>query len=95
MKNKIEYIYSSTNAIFNYLKDNDIDKLISKLKELENHSNDVLMFRFGNNNSILYSIKEIEKDLSLPNSHNNKILLLESFDIVTKDINPENEIKVY
>lgn len=103
MKNRIEYVYSCTNAMFRFLHDNDLDVLLEDLKRIEAHAVDKygndegesMWFRFFKGDTLATDIRNIENDLSLPEGHSNYKLLVERFDMVTKDINPENELRVY
>ena len=101
MKNQIQYVYSCTDAIFNYLKDGDLDKLLTRLRKVENHAketlkgdNKELWFKFGEDDTLVTTIAEIEIMLS-SNYKANKEFLIEQFERVTKDIHPENELLAY
>lgn len=106
MKNLGQYSYISINAFLKFLR-NEIGKdlLIIELKKCENHYRDInnisisdprkLWFRFGKHDTIVTTIKDIERDLSLPTNHNNYKFMIEKFEIVTSDTNPNNEIRIY
>lgn len=73
MKNQIEYVYSCTNSIFEYLKSNNknikgnVDLLIVSLRKYENmcreNKNSDKSFHFNLNNHT-YTIENIEKILN-------------------------------
>lgn len=103
MKNLIEYNYSCTNAMFNFLKDNDLDALLEDLKRIEgivsrnqiSSANEAsLWFRFGSDDTLSTTIRNIEVDLA-SSSNNDHKYMIENFEMVTKDINHENELRVY
>jgi hypothetical protein len=89
--------YSFYQMFFDFLKDRDEEKLFKRLDRIEkiakDDGNDFLTIRFGETPS-LYTIREIKKDVQLPDSHPNKKLLLELMETV-KEIDPKYEIKVY
>lgn len=99
MKNRIEYVYSCTNAMFNYLKDNNTSKMLVELNKVRNHliSEDgydikkELKFQFGSDKALVSFHNIIEATVD-KDKHE---VLLELFDRVTKDINPDNELKVF
>lgn len=98
MKHLIQYRYSCTNAIFNFLKDGDIEKLIADLKRIETHAEEnvggedaSLWFKFTDDDTQATDIGNIENDLQLPVSHNNRKLLIENFEGVIND----HEIRVF
>jgi hypothetical protein len=103
MKHLSIYTYSCTNAIFEFLKDLDSKKLISKLRNIELHAKDsisnsdekTLWFKFGNDDTLSTDIKDIEFELLLPSSHENNKRLINLFEMVTKDIEPSHEIRVF
>ncbi len=101
-KNLIQYRYSCTNAIFNFLKDGDIEKLIADLKRIETHASEnvvgksvsedaSLWFKFSDDDTLATDIGNIETDLQLPVSHSNRKLLIEKFEGVIND----HEIQVF
>lgn len=106
MTNHSELMYSCTNAIFRYLKDFDLDRLISSLHESENYliekyiENDSydsdmnMWFKFGTHDTLVTTISTIKNMLSLPIDHPNHKLMLDNFRLVV-GINPEDEIKIY
>ena len=103
MKKANSYSYSFSNMFFDFLKDKDVETLFSELdrvnKIVKNFEDTepfpTIMLRFGENSTILYTIAEIKTDISLPENHPNKKLLLELMQLVTEDINPEKELQVY
>jgi len=101
-KNLIEYVYTATNRIFIFLKDGNQEKLIKTLTELENYVrayNSIpdakLSFKFGEDDTLITTINDINTDLSLPKKSKNREFLIERFELICKDINPKNEIKVF
>lgn len=103
MKKANSYVYSFSNMFFNYLKDKDIEKLFNELDRINNfvkfhehkYPSPVIILRFGEKSPILYTIAEIKTDISLPEDHPNKSLLLELMQFVTEDIEPSKELQVY
>jgi len=98
-----KYTYSCTNAIHDYLKTKNLNELVVALSKAEVHArNDkgfgadgILWLRFGKEDSIAWSIKDIEKDLSLDEDDGTREFLEELFEYVTKDIDPEKQLRLY
>lgn len=98
--------YSCELAIFNFLKDNNKSKLIVEFDRVENlmriENGEDLEFqtdkgfsiRFGNS-SLIYTIKDIEKDLALSSREGNYKHLIDQLNSVVEDNNPDKELKVY
>ncbi len=102
MKPLIQYVYSCTNAFFNYLKNENLDALINELERIQKDADEniggkdfTLWFKFFDNDTGATDIGEIKNDLSLPAKHSNRLYMLDKFMICTKDINPKNELQVY
>ena len=102
MKNLIQYSFSCTNAMFNYLKDNDLNRLISDLKRIEYHASKTiggkdasLWFKFGSDDTLVTTIPGILTRLNLPLSHNNHQLMLENFDLVVNSMEAKKELRVF
>ena len=98
MKNLTKYLSASTNCFFNYLKDNNelnlkitLTKIENLCRKESNNINATLNFKFGKNDTLVYSINEILNDLS----NQNRNLLLENFNRISKDTNPNNELILY
>ena len=98
MKTLNKYLSPISNAFFNYLKDDNEIKLydilfkIESLCRVEYKSIDsTLGFRFGEDDTLVYTINDILNDLS----NKNREFMLENFNRVTKDTNPYNEIIIY
>jgi hypothetical protein len=100
MKSLNQYQYSCTEAMFTYLKDSDLDKLITKLNNIELHAKNTiennqdknLWFKFGDDDTLATTIESIKVDLS--NGNKNKELLIECFELVI-GIEPKNGLKVF
>jgi len=103
MKSLAQYTYSCTNTIFKFLKNNDSNKLVSKLREIELHAKDSipnsdeksLWFKFGDYDTLSTTIQEIEHTLAMPITNGNRQLLIEQFEMVTQDIEPSKELRVF
>jgi hypothetical protein len=104
MKNLIQYNYSITNAIFNFLKDGDKANFVERLKMYERHafvnrvSTDAdasMWFKFGTNDTLATTIDDIERTLELPTTHGNYKHMIEGFELVTEDLDHKKEIRVY
>lgn len=96
-----QYRFACTNAMFNYLKDGDDEKLMSSLRTVEEDAkeriggeNASLHFKFGSMDTLCTTIGDIEKDVSLPSSHPNKKYLVECFEGVI-GLEPCDELRVY
>mgnify|MGYP003657534821 CR=1 FL=1 len=93
MKKLTGYNWTAYNIFFEYLKNQDIQKLESSLFELEEKirieefpglsEGCGLWFRLFEGDSWAWTIQNILKDLSLPSSHKNKIYLLEILEELT------------
>lgn len=102
-RNLSHLVYSCSNAIFNYLKDSDVDRLIEDLSRVEeicfnedetkDETKD-LWFKFGDDDTAASTIFNVHVTLLLPPKHPNHILLLEQFNRCI-GLEPENEIRVY
>jgi len=98
-----QYKFSCTLPIFNYLKDNDVDKLINRLKEIEIHARDnysgeaediseySLWFKFFSGDTLATDIRKIENTLR-GDTIENYNHLIECFKI---SIKLSEEIEVY
>lgn len=101
IRNLIQYTYSCTNAMFNYLKDCDKGKLISELDRIEQHAKEniggkytALWFKFGEDDPLSTTIRDIDRELDLPTTNNNRKFLEEKFESIT-DLEPDKELRVY
>jgi len=103
MKNLIQYRYSCEEAMFEFLKDDDVTKLIEELKRIEQYHKGIiectddelgLWFKFGSDDTLATTIEDIEKDLNLPSNHGNHKLLIDKF-LLAIDNNPETELMIY
>jgi hypothetical protein len=103
MKNLIEHRFSCENLFFKYLKKQiTFEELISNLKDIEytiirNRINEGLpivgfnlWFKFGNDDTLVTTISDIEKDLC----NSNRELRLEEFELVI-GLDPNNELRIY
>ncbi len=102
MKNLIQYKFSCTNAMFNFLKNKDLDKLLADLNRTEKHASEnmagkdigkdaSLCFKFGDDDTLVTTIGDIAKDLSLPSKHGNHKLMIENFESIIN----ESELRVF
>ena len=105
MKNLIQYRYSCEVAMFNYLKDNDLEKLIADLSRIEsiaidksieedgyNETEDkTLWFKFFSGDTGATDISDIKRDLEGPT---NREYMLDNFKLTT-ELDPDNELQVY
>ena len=98
MKNLIQYVYSCTEAMHQYLKDTDLDKLIERLSTIETHAKAkiggkdcTLWFKFGYDDTLATDIYDIKRDLK----GINRGFTIERMQRVSKDLNPQNELKVF
>jgi hypothetical protein len=93
-------MYSCTNAIFQYLKDSDLEKLLTDLYRIEDIARKAisehgeLWFKFGLDDTLATTIENIKTDLKLPDTHPNKKLLIGQFHLVT-GIDPDDELQVF
>lgn len=100
MKNQFQYMYSCTNAIFNYLnKGEDLDTLLKDLIRIENHAHEniggedcTLWFKFGHDDTLATDIRDIRNDLM---TYRNRDLIIDKFKRVTRGINPQDELRVF
>lgn len=103
MKHLTQYTYSCTDVMFRFLNDADITKLVTKLKNIELHAKDSiadsyeksLWFKFGSDDTLSTTIQEIEHTLAMPITNQNRQLLIEQFEMVTEDIEPKKELRVF
>jgi hypothetical protein len=102
-KSRVEYIYSCTNAMFNYLKHKDVGILVEHLMEVEfdairkekEHIPQVgLYFKFGQDDPLTTTIADIRQTLKYGNQRD-KDFLIEQFEKVISVINPDDELEVY
>jgi len=101
MKNLAYYRFSCENAIFNFLKNKDkeiffadLDRIEGLMKKEFDEVDDLdkcLCLRFGESNTIIYTLSEIKKDISIP-TVNNYDFLIDQFIDVTKDFEPELQV---
>jgi hypothetical protein len=98
MKNLTQYQFDCTNAIFNFTKDNDLNKLVSKLEMIENDArveiggkNKTLWFKFGSDDTLATTINDFKSDLS----NTNKDYMIDNFKLVTANLEIKNELKVF
>lgn len=103
MKNLIQYRYSCEEAMFEYLKNRNVQNLIERLKHIEElHRKKIectddkkgMWFRFGNDDTLATTINDIERDLNLPSNSDNHELLIDRMKMVI-DLNPETELLIY
>ena len=103
MKNLIQYRYSCEEAMFEFLKNGNVQNLIERLKRIEDiHRKEIectddelgLWFKFGSDDTLATTIEDIEKDLNLPSNHGNHKLLIDKF-LLAIDNNPETELMIY
>lgn len=102
MKNLIQYSFSCTNAMFNYLKDGNLGQLISDLNRVQDHAIEniggegaSLWFKFGADDTLATTIGDIARDLQLPSSHGNHKLMIENFDLVVNNMDANKELRVF
>ena len=104
-KSLTPYVVPCTKAMFEFLKDKDLDKLLTKLKEAEEHARnngdrlydkeEGIWFRFFKGDTAATTLMNIQIDLSLAPSHPNRKLMIEKMEMVTKGINPDEELRVF
>ena len=96
-----DLVYSCSVAMYNYLKNSDLQVLLDVLIELQGrycliHSlSSNIWFRFGTDDTQCTTIGDIEKDLSLPNNHNNHKFMVERFEMVCNSMDANKELEVY
>ncbi len=97
----IKYVYSCTNAFFNYLKNENLEELIQELRRVEKHAyqetdseTSSLWFKFGKGDTGATDINNIQSGLSLPKNHRNYKYLIEQINGVI-GLAPEDELQVY
>lgn len=102
MKNLIQYSFSCTNAMFNYLKDNDLSRFVADLNRIQYHASETiggenasLWFKFGADDTLATTISDIVNNLHLPLSHNNHKLMLEKFSLVVNNMEADKELRVF
>lgn len=96
-----QYKYTLENTFFNYLKDEEIKPLISELQRVENLikedigciDNGGLNIRFGND-SLVYTIRDIERDLNQNITPRQQITHLLELLRDAISLNPMNELKI-
>jgi len=76
MSKQTQFNYSVENAIFNFIKNENVDVFCSELDRIQNFAKTTLMVRFGKS-TILYTFNEIKKDIQLPKKHQNYQLMME------------------
>jgi hypothetical protein len=83
MKNLIQYVYSCEVNFYNYLQSQNLTKLIEGLSRVqilasnELKSKGDIWFKFSEDDTLATTIRDIERDLSLPSIHNNHKFLIE------------------
>tara|TARA_R110000772_G_scaffold47429_3_gene108419 strand:+ start:706 stop:1014 length:309 start_codon:yes stop_codon:yes gene_type:complete len=100
MDKLVQYTYSCSNAMFKFLRDNDIDKLVEDLRRIEQHAysdddepkDKDLWFKFGSDDTGATDIRNIVQDL---NGTMNKEYLIDLFKMVTEDLDPDKELRVF
>jgi len=101
MKSLAQYTFSCTNAMFNFLKDNDLDKLVADLERVQKHASEnidlkgELHFKFGDDDTLVTTIADISTDLGLPSNHGNHKLMIEKFDLVVNNMDATKELRVF
>jgi hypothetical protein len=99
MKKLSDLVFSFTNMFFNFLKDRDVEKLQAELDRINeisrNRGDKMLMIKFGNDSTLLYTIKELKRDAELPENHSNKKLLIEQMELVVNSMDANKEVEVY
>ena len=101
MDKLVQYTYSCSNAMFKFLRDNDIDKLVEDLRRIEQYaynSDDEpkdkdLWFKFGSDDTLATDIRNIVQELK--GTKRNREHLIDKFKMVTEDTNPDKELRVY
>jgi len=103
MKNLIQYRYSCEEAMFEFLKNGNVQNLIERLKRIENiHRKEIectddelgLWFKFGSDDTLATTIEDIRINLNYATSNGNRELLIDKMKMVI-DLNPETELMVY
>lgn len=106
MDKLVQYTYSCSNAMFIYLRDNDLDKLIADLIRIENYARDkaiekegynetedkTLWFKFFDGDTGATDISNVKRDLE---SVTNREYMLNNFRITTEDLDPDKELRVF
>lgn len=108
-KNQVPYVYTVTMLFFEYLKglrtkgqlitslmmvETEI-KDILKVKGVELNGDESLWFRFGSDDPLVNTIEDMKIMLEMPENHPNHKHILNKMELITGDINPENEIQIY
>jgi hypothetical protein len=99
MENRIEYVYSCSNAFFTYLnKGEDLDLLIKDLNRIQTHADEniggedcTLWFKFGSDDTLATDIYDIQNDLT---SYVNRNLILSKMERVI-GIAVDDELRVF
>lgn len=98
----IEVIYTCSTAMFNYLKNGNENLLISELKRAEQFMTDTyggknkcLWFKFGLDDTLATTITDIIIALKSPVNSRNRKLLIDGFQLVTKDLEIKNELQAF
>lgn len=101
MKSIVELMYSCTDRMFNYLQNKDLNQLLQSLLNIEDYcaktygGDKKLWFKFGGDDTLVTTIEDIKKDLSLPTNHPNHKLMVEKLELVSMDIEPDNALLVF
>lgn len=103
MKNLIQYRYNCEEAMFEFLKNGNVQNLIEKLERVEEHHSEEIectddekgiWFRFGSDDTLATTINDIERDLNLPSNHGNHKLLIDRMKMVI-DLNSNVDLLIY
>jgi hypothetical protein len=96
-----DLVYSCTLAMFNYLKNSDLQMLLNALIKAQEYyqalhgKGKVIWFRFGSDDTLCTTISDIETALCLPENHGNHKLMLEQFAMVCNSMDANLELEVY
>ena len=97
----IDLIYSCSVAMYNYLKNRDLQALLKALIELQERYqslhgiNKTIWFKFGSDDTLCTTISNIDVALCLPEKHGNHKLMLEQFAMVYNEMDANSELRVY
>jgi hypothetical protein len=98
MKNLIQFVYPCSVNFNNYLQSGNLENLIKGLKRVEHLAKKEgtisggLWFRFSSDDALATTIRDIETDLSLPPTHNNRKFLIEK---IEHAISLNTELEIY
>jgi hypothetical protein len=96
-----DLVYSCSVAMFNYLKNSDLQALLKVLIELQEYYQELhgkgkaIWFKFGSDDTLCTTISDIEVALCLPKNHGNHKLMLEQFAMVCNTMDANSELRVY